>query len=815
MEVAADRISIILIAVGPDRIVARALNSALRQRIPHAELIVVHDRTQESSVRRRLTGLNERMATFVPAGRLSPGAARNAGVRESTGSLFAIFDGSERLEADYLEVAKSTLTESERAAFATGLGFYSPIRPRDRGVAGDLIAPSWILAGPWSLAVTTVIRRDAFDLAGGFDPSLPALVEWDFLLTLIEIKETGVLVPTTPARDSRDDVRLHEALRPERYLPSVRRIFAKHRSIFEVHPASVLVDRDATNRTLWLRERQLAARRDQLRSELNGIDDQLGALRTDLRKHGRRSLEFGDLRRISPISRNWGLDRGRPIDRYYIESFIAEQAEDIRGTVLEVLDSFLTVTYGGDRVTRSDVLDIDPRNHRATVVADLRNTDQLPSEKYDCFILTQTLHLIDDMASALTSAFRALRPGGVLLATLPSVSMAAEEYGATGDHWRGTEAAARWLFETVFPPSHVAIRSRGNILAATAFLFGLSCDDVEERELESDDPGYPVLITIRAVKPLPPKRIISASRRSAAILLYHRIASREADVHRLAVTPDAFRSQMRQLSQSLRVMPLAEIAEAASSGEPPEGSVALTFDDGYLDNLENAAPILAEFGLPATFFVTTEPLTRCVGFWWDVLERVLLVENSLPERLEIRVGGQPFVFTTADFRRRKAAHDELYSLFKEAMPAVRDDVLRQLSAATGLSFPADGNRPMLSNEIKMLSAFPRVEIGAHGVHHLALPGLTPDDRHREVFECRSALERILERPITSFAYPFGELTADCAHTVLTADYRFGLTCEPRPLRSYDCPHRLPRLSVHEQTGSEFIESIVAALRCDA
>src|SRR6185436_9012253 len=118
-----------------------------------------------------------------------------------------------------------------------------------------------------------------------------------------------------------------------------------------------------------------------------------------------------------------------------------------------------TTTYGGDRVEKSDVVDIDPGNHRATVIADLSAADQLPADAYDCFILTQTLHLIGEIQPAIAQAHRALKPGGVLLATLPSVSMVAEEYGKTGDHWRVTEAGARRLFDGIFRPEDVEVHA--------------------------------------------------------------------------------------------------------------------------------------------------------------------------------------------------------------------------------------------------------------------------------------------------------------------------------------------------------------------
>ena len=474
---------------------------------------------------------------------------------------------------------------------------------------------------------------------------------------------------------------------------------------------------------------------------------------------------------------------------------------DIRGDVLEVLDSGFTTRYGGARVERSDVVDIDPGNSRATIVADLRAADQIPSATYDCFILTQTLHLIDDMRAVLAHAHRMLKPGGVLLVTVPCASMVAEEYGAAGDHWRMTEAGARVLFEDFFGADDLQIASKGNVLAITAFLYGLSCDEVTEAELAAHDPAYPLLVTVRAVKPARVAGARGDASAAAIILLYHRVAALEHDFHGLAVRPDVFREQLAQLRERWTPMPLADLAEAVRAGDPPERAVALTFDDGYLDNLEHGLPLLAELDVPATFFLTAERPGARRMFWWDVLERVVLHQSGLPPRLRLRIGGEPREFATADGADRLAAHQELYAIFKASLPAVRDALLRDLARETGARLDAiDADRPMTASEMRVAAAAPQIAIGAHGVHHVSLPELSHDDRHREVFDSRAELERIVERPVTSFAYPFGDLSAQAIDTVRAAGFHFAVGCDARALRSRDHLFRLPRCRLPRSAG---------------
>jgi SAM-dependent methyltransferase len=213
-----------------------------------------------------------------------------------------------------------------------------------------------------------------------------------------------------------------------------------------------------------------------------------------------RPAWLGTLRRTTPLSHNWGFDRGLPVDRYYIDRFLAEHRHDIRGCVLEVKDSRYTERYGVG-VERCDVLDIDPANPRATVVADLAGADaSIHAACFDCFVLTQTLQFIYDIRAAIAGAHHLLRPGGVLLATLPAVSPAAPRRERVIDYWRLTIGSASKLFGEAFGAEQVDVRSYGNVLAAIAFMAGMASDELSRQELDVNDIDMPVLIAVRAVK---------------------------------------------------------------------------------------------------------------------------------------------------------------------------------------------------------------------------------------------------------------------------------------------------------------------------
>jgi SAM-dependent methyltransferase len=212
-------------------------------------------------------------------------------------------------------------------------------------------------------------------------------------------------------------------------------------------------------------------------------------------------INLGDLRRVTPISSFFGWDRGRPVDRYYIEQFLSSHAQDIRGRVLEFSDDYYTREFGGERVTRSDVMHKKEGNPQATIVADLSASEHIPDESFDCIICTQTLMYIYEIDAAIRTLYRILKPGGVLLATFPGISqISREDMEKWGEYWRFTTLSASRLFAESFADGNVSVNAFGNVLSAVAFLHGLVTEELKAEELDYFDPNYELVITVRAVK---------------------------------------------------------------------------------------------------------------------------------------------------------------------------------------------------------------------------------------------------------------------------------------------------------------------------
>jgi len=217
------------------------------------------------------------------------------------------------------------------------------------------------------------------------------------------------------------------------------------------------------------------------------------------------AVRLGLFRRLRPISHTFGIPRGKPVDRHYIERFVAAHRADIRGRVLEGGGYVCYARQFGDhRVTQLDILYPKPGFADGTLVGDLATGENIATEAYDCLLLTQVFPCIYDIRGAAETCLRALRPGGVLLATLGGIGqLPAVDKREWGSYWRFTDDSARRLFGGVFGEDNIEVETFGNVLAACALLQCLSSTDLAAHELDHHDPEYQVTVAVRAVKPGP------------------------------------------------------------------------------------------------------------------------------------------------------------------------------------------------------------------------------------------------------------------------------------------------------------------------
>jgi peptidoglycan/xylan/chitin deacetylase (PgdA/CDA1 family) len=313
---------------------------------------------------------------------------------------------------------------------------------------------------------------------------------------------------------------------------------------------------------------------------------------------------------------------------------------------------------------------------------------------------------------------------------------------------------------------------------------------------------------------------------SAAILAYHRVARLRSDPQLLASTPEHFEEQLAQITYHYRAVSLSELAKAIASGEVPDKAVAVTFDDGYSDNLSWALPLLKKYEVPATVFVTSGYMGQEREFWWDDLERILLLNANLPETLEIKIKGRPYKWTfgkalsrdlaresrwnvmmSADPSPYHKAYKELHTLLKPLDHAERLPIMDDLCRWADLSVVGRREYMAISEAgMKALASDGIVDLGAHTVTHPMLSAMSREAQQLEITECKKRLEAVLGRSVSSFSYPFGT-RADVGRIAprLARDAGYGLACANYSglAGRHSDPYLLPRLLVRDWDGQEF------------
>lgn len=783
----APRIAAVITCRNLGRFLDEALESVERQTRPAAEIVVVDDASTDLFTLQRLTSLSRAGTRVATGGGRGAAAARNLGAELTASEYLVWLDADDVLDTKYFEAAAVALDADPALDFVS-----SAIRAF--GAASYTWQPA---AFDFTQAIatgsvphaSTMIRRATWEAAGRFDEALPSFELLDFWASALDRGARGIVL---------DEPMLHYRVRPgsgyrrsiedHTYRTRVAHVYAKHREEIERLWFDVILAKEAFIESQRSHRDALEARAAALAGELSRLRADVADASQRLAAAGVPRVAWGDLSGTSPLSPMWGRDRGTPVDRYYIERFLTAHRGDIRGRVLEVREPLYTDRFGGAGVRTRDVVDCDPANRRATLIADLRDARGVADGSYDCIILTHTLQLIDEPAAAVAECARMLRPEGVLLATVPAVNRVDVEAGVDGDFWRFTEASARKLLAAAFPLDAFEIGTGGNVKACTALLQGLSVEEMSAADLDRDDPFFPLVVTIRAVKrstdrafPVAEPALRSRRRASRAVILcYHRVAELSPDSHRLCTPPDVFEAHMACLRDRFTPIALSDLVSASAAGAIPERAVAVTLDDGYVDALTTASPILADLGIPATFFVNSDRLDEEHERWWDLLERIFACGRALPPTLALSVDGHELRARTSTAEERAAALDALNRAVWPLDGPGRRRVVDEVVAWSGVAPapPRPTHRVLTGDEIRTLAARPGHAIGAHTTNHLALPMHGDDVKRREIVEDKARLERALRQPVTLFAYPYGYLDAATIAVVRDAGFHAAVTVEP-------------------------------------
>ena len=624
------------------RTLEEAVGSVLAQTVPAAELVVIDDGSEDVLTIQVLARLTARGVRVFRAPHRGVSAARNLGIRATTAPELVLLDADDRLHPEYLERTGAYLHAHPQLSFVScamesfgeTVGTWRPPDPE--------VITSLTFGVPH---ISSRFTRALWSTVGGFDEEFGAQEDLDFWTSSLFMGFQGAVLDQALFQYRvRPDSNYHTALAPDAHRALMTRFYRKHLPSLEERAPELLLAKERFLIDQRAHAAALDAERAALAGELADLQREIDQAVADLRAIGRDRIEFGTLRQIFPVSPVWGTDRGLPLDRHYVHAFLDRHRQEIRGRVLEVKDSGYTHLFGDDRVTGTDVIDIDPSNRAATVIADLTAAG-IRDDSYDCVILTQTLGLIYRVQSAVREVFRILRPGGTVLCTLPATGRISYEGPALdGDFWRFTEASARALFADAFPSESFDVTGFGNVLAAAAFLYGLAPQELSAAELDATDPYFPVVYGVRATKPrirtsTPLAGLVlrpAARLTGAAILIYHRVTD-STRPGSTAVSISNFEVHLQALrGEGYQIMGLPELVDRADHGREDPPAIALTFDDGYVDALEVVAPALQAHHLPGMFFLVGGAVDGTLEFWWDLVERIFDSDRRLRRRSRSR-----------------------------------------------------------------------------------------------------------------------------------------------------------------------------------
>ena len=296
------------------------------------------------------------------------------------------------------------------------------------------------------------------------------------------------------------------------------------------------------------------------------------------------------------------------------------------------------------------------------------------------------------------------------------------------------------------------------------------------------------------------------------ILGYHRVAETAVDPYNLCVQPGHFAQQMAVLRRQADVIDLPTLATGLQNGRLPRRAVAITFDDGYVDILQTAKPLLAAHHLPATVFAVTGVLGQ--EFWWDRLARIIFGPAVLPEDLSMSICGQTFtwavmdptqaVATRRDASPRRRLLDQLYHRLA-ALPGERPFILNQLQqwAETAESIPPATSQAMTAVELRELVSDGLLTVGSHTVSHPKLTSLPPAQREAELRDSRQTLSEILGQPVTALSYPHGDNDAATRQMAQQAGYHLACASQNGLVHKRQQPFALPRFWVPDWDGERF------------
>lgn len=525
-------VSVVIPCYNHGRYLSVAIDSVLAQTYTNFEIIVVDDGSADNTkeVAHAYNGVR-----YIYKQNAGLSAARNTGITESKGEYLLFLDADDWLYPDALEINLQYLQQNRASAFVSG-AYINIFEDSGKTLPCTVVVEKdhyqMLLSYNYVGMVAAVLFRAwAFEKVT-FDVNLKSCEDYDIYLKLARshpvIHHTHIIAAyrrhsanmsgnravmvasffvalqkQKPLLQTKKEQSLYNIT----YKSLYKQIFAVKEKAGEKELQPFKADSYTYNlyevyRLLKKMKRATHMNKKKLKKAIPSFL-QRTLHYTGVQKHflpDVGKVATGDMDRLQPFCADFGYSRGGPIDRYYIENFLQKEAAVIRGRTMEIGDNYYTKLYGSNAVTQSDIFHVDASNPKATIIGDISNAPQIADNTFDCLILTQTLQFVYHFKDALRTCHRILKPGGTLLLTVPGITpIDAGEWKELW-YWSFTDKVMKKLMEETFNQSSVTIETYGNVLVASAFLYGMGLTEIDKQKLDFNDKQFQVIVTIKATK---------------------------------------------------------------------------------------------------------------------------------------------------------------------------------------------------------------------------------------------------------------------------------------------------------------------------
>ena len=518
-------VSVIIPCYNYGRYLHKAIESVLAQTYTHHEIIVVDDGSTDNT---RYVALQYEMVTYIFQPNAGLAAARNKGIDFSKGQFIVFLDADDWLCTSALQINLKKIIKNNKIAFVSGacqkVNKANEVLEETNSIVESDHYKNMLQGNYIGMIATIMFQRWIFNFFT-YDTSLKVCEDYDLYLKICKIHpvihhqqiiavyyihETNmscniplmldhvILILNNQklrSLNQSENVSLNNGKQiwKEYYCHEIYKEFLNKPFETLPHKKNKLKTLALNNASLFLKLFSALSKRF-IKNRYNNIRANNGDAPL------LNQVKMGDFNRTKPFSKEFGYDRGGPVDRYYIENFLQENNHFIKGRVLEVGDNDYTLRFGGNKIEQSEILHVDDTNLNATYVGDLSDAPMLTDNTFDCIILTQTLHLIYHHHKALATCYRILKPGGTLILTVPGITQIDQGEWHKNWLWAFTGTVIKRMLEETFSTNNITINTHGNVLAATAFLFGMGVPELKQTELDYNDLHYQVIITAIAIK---------------------------------------------------------------------------------------------------------------------------------------------------------------------------------------------------------------------------------------------------------------------------------------------------------------------------